>query len=78
MCVDVCVCVCVCVCVRIATTKPSSRPQHMELNRQLQVQLAGLREEHQTTIQQMKEAHTLIERHVESSARLGASEVSQG
>ncbi len=50
----------------------------MELNKQLQVQLASLREEHQTTIQQMKEAHSLIERHVDSSARLSVSEVRCG
>ena len=47
----------------------------MELNHQLQEQLSALREEHQSIIQQLKEAHSLVERHIDNSAKLSATEV---
>lgn len=47
----------------------------MELNRQLQDQLSALREEHQGMIQQLKEAHSVIDRHIESTTMLSANEV---
>ena len=47
----------------------------MELNHQLQEQLSALREEHQTVIQQLKEAHSLVERHIENSTKLSTAEV---
>jgi len=47
----------------------------VELSRQLQAQLVGLREEHQAILQRLKEAHGLIERHLETNAQLSASEV---
>ena len=62
-------------CMIIAVAFPFFFKQQVELGHQLQSQLAGLREEHQTTLLCLKEAHTLIERHVESSAQLSASEV---
>ena len=49
--------------------------QQVELNHQLQAQLLGLREEHQAILQQLKEAHNLIQRHVETSAKLSSSKV---
>ena len=45
------------------------------MNQQLQDQLSALREEHQNTLQQLKEAHALLQRHIENSAKLSASEV---
>ena len=49
--------------------------QQLNLNQQLQDQLSALREEHQNTLQQLKEAHALLQRHIENSAKLSASEV---
>lgn len=49
--------------------------QQVELNHQLQAQLLGLREEHQAILQQLKEAHNLIQRHVETSVKLSANKV---
>lgn len=50
--------------------------KHTELTKQLQLQLTSLREEYQRALQQLKEAHTLIDKHVESNSRLQTSEVS--
>ena len=49
--------------------------QHAELNRQLQVQLSGVREEHQAVLGRLTEAHDLLEKHVETSNRAQESEV---
>lgn len=49
----------------------------MELCKHLQAQLSSLREEHQGVLNQLKEAHVLLERHVENSARAMDDEVSQ-
>ena len=50
----------------------------MELNQQLQDQLSTLREEHQGMIQRLKDAHSVVDRHIESSAKLSAYEVTCG
>ena len=49
--------------------------KHTELNKQLQVQLFGLREEHQTVLGHLKEAHSLLEKHVETSNKAQEGEV---
>ena len=49
--------------------------KHTELTKQLQLQLTSLREEHQGALQQLKEAHSLIDKHVKSNSRLQTSEV---
>lgn len=49
--------------------------QQVELNKQLQEQLSGLRKEHQDVLRQLKEAYSLLERHVDSLGGLTASEV---
>lgn len=49
--------------------------QQVELNHQLQEQLSALREEHQNIILQLKEAHSIVERHIETSTKLSATEV---
>lgn len=55
-----------------------SHQQHTELNKQLQLQLSGLREEHQAVLGRLKEAHSLLEKHVETSNRAQESEVQLG
>ena len=47
----------------------------MELTKQLQTQLCGLREEHQAMLGRLKDAHSLLDKHVEASNRLQESEV---
>ena len=42
---------------------------------QLQRQLSGLREEHSCLLTSLKEAHRLIDRHSDSSARSASNEV---
>ena len=49
--------------------------QTTELNKQLTAQLAGVRGEHQTLLDQLKEAHSLLDKHIESSNRAQDSEV---
>lgn len=49
--------------------------QQVELCRHLQSQLSSLREEHQGALSQLKEAHALLERHVETSTRASHNEV---
>ena len=49
--------------------------QQIELNRQLQNQLLQLRDEHQSIIQSLRDAHVLIERHTESCVKMAANEV---
>lgn len=51
--------------------------QQVELCRHLQSQLSSLRDEHQGTLNQLKEAHTLLERHVENTTRANHQEVSK-
>eukprot|EP00731_Ephydatia_muelleri_P011071 Em0005g1657a len=46
----------------------------IELNRQLQNQLLQLRDEHQSIIQSLRDAHVLIERHTESCVKMAANE----
>lgn len=50
--------------------------QQVELCGHLQSQLSSLREEHHGVLNQLKEAHTLLERHVENTARANDKEVS--
>ena len=52
-----------------------TQKKHTELNKQLQVQLSGLREEHQTVLSCLKEAHSLLEKHVEASNKAQEGEV---
>lgn len=52
-----------------------SYSQTVELNKQLQVQLSGVRGEHQTVLDQLKEAHSLLDKHIETCNRAQENEV---
>lgn len=49
--------------------------QQTELNKQLQDQLSSLRKEHQEVLRQLKDAHSLIEKHAESLTTATQNEV---
>ena len=49
--------------------------QTRELNKQLQSQLSGVREEHQAVLAQLKQAHTLLDKHIETCNKAQESEV---
>ena len=49
--------------------------QHAELNKQLQVQLSSVRDEHQAVLSRLKEAHVLLDKHIETSNKAQESEV---
>ena len=48
----------------------------MELNRQLQAQLSGVREEHHAVLEQLKEAHSLLDKHIDTCNRAQQNEAS--
>lgn len=50
--------------------------QQVELCKHVQTQLSSLREEYQGVLNQVKEAHTLLERHVERTVKSTENEVS--
>ena len=49
--------------------------QNAELNKQLQVQLSSVRDEHQTVLSRLKEAHALLDKHIETSNKAQENEV---
>lgn len=51
--------------------------QQVELCQHLQAQLSSLRAEHEKSLHQIKEGHTLLERHVENTNRSVQNEVSR-
>lgn len=51
--------------------------QQEELCKHLQAQLSSLRAEHESALSQIKEGHSLLERHVDNTNRAMKNEVSQ-
>lgn len=50
--------------------------QQVELCQHLEAQLSSLRAEHESSLNQIKEGHVLLERHVENTNRSMQNEVS--
>ena len=59
------------------TNTHTHHTQHTELTKQLQVQLSGVREEHRAVLGRLKEAHTLLDKHIHTSNTAQESEVTK-